>query len=195
MTDITLMTELDAVNLMLRAIGEAQVVTLDELDNLTDAGVARGVLLSKTRLFQLEGWHFNTDVEYPLQPNGNNEIVVPANVGTIDLSDIEAGRYDAVWRNGKLWDRKEKSFTVFTREVKCDITWTFPFEELPPYAREYIAVLAAMEHVEDELGSEKIDRFLRRRLAITQATFNAIENRSSDRTIFDTGTAARTVQR
>lgn len=192
-TDLT--TELDAVNLMLSSIGEAPVNSITELEAVSDAGIALSVLRRFTRSILSEGWHFNSDYEYELQPTPNDEIICPNATASVDLSRIEGATWDAVWRDGKLWDRRAKSFTVFTRAVKCDIVWLFPFDELPEKAREYIGTKAAVWFQQDIIGSEKVDQFLVRRALDAERKFKKHESRQADRTIFDAPHMRRTVRR
>ena len=77
-------TLLDAVNQMLSCIGGSAVVTLDT-DN-PEVASAVAILEETTRTVLSEGWNFNSELEYPLTPNTNQEIPVPDNILSFTLS-------------------------------------------------------------------------------------------------------------
>lgn len=145
-------TELEAVNIMLAAITETPVTTLDE-DTIEDAQIALSVLRQVSKDFQAKGWHFNTDFDYPLSPNVDNKIAYPENAAHVDAMD-DTG-YDVVKRGGFLWDRDNRTF-LFTglSNLRCKIIWMFDFEDLPQMARSYIALMAARRFAENVMGDE-----------------------------------------
>ena len=61
-------TELDAVNEIIGAIGEAPVNTLENIMNV-DVISALRILRNNNRSFQSRGWSFNSITEYPLNPD------------------------------------------------------------------------------------------------------------------------------
>ena len=76
----TLTTKLEAVNSMLGHIGEAPVNTISNATALPiSASVAVSVLDETSREVQLQGWHFNTEVDVELTPDGDGNITIPDN--------------------------------------------------------------------------------------------------------------------
>lgn len=141
----SLMTEHDAVNLMLTAAGETPIASLDDNRN-ADAIQARQTLTAVSREVQLEGWHFNTEYGVMLSPSpANGEIVVPANAVRVDIEPEHTSAYlhhDIVQRGRRLYDMARHSY-VFTEGIPVTLTYFLPFDELPDTARSYIAVKAA----------------------------------------------------
>jgi hypothetical protein len=153
---LTLTTELAAVNLMLGAIAESPVSTLED-SGLADVATARAILSETSREVQARGWDFNSETNYPLPRDGDNYIPVPANVLRVDTTK-EYREYDVVQRGFRLYDRKNHSY-AFDKTLKVDIMFLLPFEELPEAARYYIAIRAARKFVDREQPSETGHRY------------------------------------
>lgn len=145
-------TRLQAINKMLAAVGEAPVVSADI--NIPEVISAQAMLDEVTREVLARSWHFNTDTDYPLAPAADGTIAIPADASRVDATDTRA---DIVERNGKLYNKDTHSF-VFTESVKADITWSWPFEQLPEPARQYIAIRAARRYQREQLGSVSTDK-------------------------------------
>lgn len=156
MTTITATTELEAVNSMLEAIGAEPVNTLSASED-SDVAHAKSILSEVTREVLSQGWDFNTDREYALPRTVGGEYLVPPNVLDIDISD-SLPNLRGVFRDGKLWDQTNHTF-VWTVALKFDIAWLFPFDELPPTARHYIAMKAARKFQARMLGSSTLERY------------------------------------
>lgn len=171
-------TELEAVNMMLAAITEAPVDSL-AVDTVDDAAIALSTLREVSKEFQTEGWHFNTDYDYPLSVNGDNKIPIPVTAATVDPMD-HTGK-DFVERGGFLYDRENRTdvFTDIT-SVKCKIVWFFDFEDLPQLARTYIAMAAARRFAKNVMGDEATVQFTAEDEARARAKFEADETRRAD---------------
>ena len=61
----TVTTKLEAINVMLTAIGESPVNTITS-STTTDVSIAIQILDNVSREVQSVGWHFNTDTNYLL---------------------------------------------------------------------------------------------------------------------------------
>jgi hypothetical protein len=146
-------SELEAVNSILAAIGEAPVNALDG-DKPVDVSNALNTLREVSREVQSRGWSFNREVDYPLVRDGNSKIPVPANASKIVFP---AGQYtdiDPVPRGGFVYDRKNRSF-VFTKDVKaCVLIFTLDFTDLPETARRFITMKASRLFVDRFLGGQ-----------------------------------------
>lgn len=155
MVDLVLTTELDAVNLCLAQIGEAPVNTLE---NSTSVDVANAIRrLSKVnREVQAAGWDFNTDEEYSLARNNDDEVDVPSNALRIDTSRSWRPWLKITQRNGKLYNKTDHTFT-FDEDPDVDIIWLLDFETLPEAARNYIAIRAAREFAKYSVTSQVLD--------------------------------------
>jgi hypothetical protein len=149
-------TELEAINKMLMAIGEQPVNTIP-VTGISEATIAQKMLHNTSREVQGKGLNCNTDSEYTLSPDSNGNIIIPANVLRIDPSDQSK---DYVWRNNKLYDKdKNKQTSVFTKTVDVEVIWFYPFEELPPHVRNYITVKAARKLQAESVGSDTLHNF------------------------------------
>lgn len=145
-------TELEAVNSMLHAIGEAPVSTLESSDPLpVDADVALRILRETNRAVQTRGWHWNTEVDYPLALTVGGDINVPINTLACDTSGQDAD-VDVVLRGTRLYDREHHTYT-FTKSLKVRLVLLLDFEELPEAARAYINMRAARRFQQGVLGS------------------------------------------
>jgi hypothetical protein len=187
-------TELDAVNQMLLSIGEAPVSTLS-VTNIKDVSFARLTLHNASREVQTEGWDFNTDTDYPLVRDTNDKVAVPSNVLSIDPTDrcrnyVE--RFDSGVR--RLYDKDERTF-VLTADVDVDITWFFPFEELPQAARAYIAHKAGRVFQANIIGSQILYQYTKEREIETRADLEREHLLSADENIFNQPTAAAWIAR
>ena len=70
------LTELNAVNSVLAAIGQSPVTTLD-FEN-PETSFVYNLIQECSRDVQDEGWVFNREEYYPLKPNSDKNILIPA---------------------------------------------------------------------------------------------------------------------
>ena len=136
-------TELDAVNSILMSVGESPVNNITNVQS-PEVVIAQKTLRQVCREVQAEGWSYNTENEYPIDLDTNNQCIIPNNVLQLDLSIYQHGKdYDIVRRsdNGvmKVYDKKGHTFT-FTNCSKLyfDIIWMVDFEDLPQPFKDYI---------------------------------------------------------
>ena len=144
-------TKLEAINTMLSCIGQAPLNSLSGTKSYFTIS-AEKILNDEIKRIQLQGWDFNSEDNYPLVPNTDNEIVVPSNLIMINMPSYYKNRY--VVRNGKLYDKQEHTFKI-NKTLKASVVFCLEFEELPEVAREYAKMSAAYRFVKRELGSEK----------------------------------------
>ena len=95
--------ELPAVNEILASVGQAPVTTLDQTN--PDVAIAYDTLINVSREIQAEGWIFNTEKYYAITPDANGEIVIANNILQIDLHAEKDNQYEAIRRNGKLYEK------------------------------------------------------------------------------------------
>lgn len=145
------MSELQAVNLILAVIDEAEVSSLVGAESNANSAKAYQMLLETSREVQSEGWWFNTELEYTLDPGEDGHIVLPANHLKVDTVYTSA-RIDAVVRGGKLYDRANHTYAI-GEAVKVDMVVGLAFSDIPQSARWYITVKAARRFAESETGS------------------------------------------
>lgn len=152
-------TKLQAINQMLTGIGQAPVVSLDTAN--PEVASALIILDSVNAEVQGEGWHFNTEVGYPLTADNDGNIYIPANVLSLSDNKIDTyQQYQTVIRDGKLYDKVSHSFNFgANKSVSCDIVWLFDFEDLPRVFQDYIVSRASRQYAGQFLGSTEMVQF------------------------------------
>jgi len=137
---LTPTTELEAVNECLENIGQAPVSSISG-DLGVDAQIALNFVRKVNRELQSKGWNWNTEKNYPLDPNVNKDIIIPSNTLALHSDGNHRGR-NVVKRGPRLWDRDNRTYT-FEGPITVEITLGLAFEDLPETARRYIALKAA----------------------------------------------------
>lgn len=150
-------TELDAINTMLSAIGEAPVNTVED-NGVVDAVMARQILNGISREVQAWGWHWNTEKEYLLVPTfPEGELVLPHTVLRVDTVSTDQD-VDVVVRGNRLYDRRNHTYK-FDRPLRVDMVILLQFHELPEPARRYITIRSARTFQERVVGSTELSQF------------------------------------
>jgi hypothetical protein len=152
-----LTTELEAVNIMLSSIGESPVSSLSD-PSLVDVVLAKSILDETSVSIQTHGLHSNTELNFPLTPNTNGEILIPNNVLKIDTAGDSAD-IDGVQRGTRLYDREKQSYNGFTGKVYVDMVLLFDFTDLPQHVRRYITVKASRRFQNRFMGSDTLYAF------------------------------------
>jgi hypothetical protein len=194
---MALTTKLEAVNIMISVIGEAPVNTLGVGTGFIPISVsqAESVLDETTKAVQSEGWHFNTEHEYPLTPDAvTKRIKLPGNTLSVDLDPQLYTDSDPVQRGRKLYDRKNHT-DKWSKEVKASITFELDFDELPEQFRHYITVKAARIFASRFLGNREIEGFALRDEIEAKARAIESDSENADRTIFDSYSVLRVLDR
>ena len=186
-----LLTELEAVNVMLSVIGEAPVNTLSGAATV-DVIQAKAILSQVSREVQSVGWHFNIEQDYPLVPDVNGEIILATNMARVDADQFP--ELDVVQRGLKLYNRSEHTFQ-FDKTVKAEIIFLFPFEELPQVARQFIVIRAARIFQDRMVGSDTLHGFTAVDEQKALADLKEAEGDTGDYTIFDHYDAYRPLDR
>lgn len=152
-------TKLAAINQMLTGIGQAPVVSLDT----ANPEIASALIILDTVNAEVlgEGWHFNTEVAYPLTADNSGEIAVPANVLSLADNKIETqNQYQMVVRSGKLYDKVSHSFNFGANtSIACDVVWNFDFEDLPQVFQDYVIARASRQYAGQFMGSAEMVQF------------------------------------
>jgi hypothetical protein len=153
---LTATSKLEGVNTMLTAIGEIPVSSITSATT-NDVSIAISILESTSREVQSRGWFYNTDLNYSLVPNNNNEIELPANTLRVELEGSSRSK-NYVERNRKLYDRYNNTFTI-SDSVKVTIVFYLEFENIPEVARQYITIRAARIFQDRMLVSSELHKF------------------------------------
>tara|TARA_B100000424_G_scaffold16757_1_gene12242 strand:+ start:135 stop:743 length:609 start_codon:yes stop_codon:yes gene_type:complete len=145
-------TELEAINIMLAAIGEAPVNTLTG-SLPVDVKIAQSTLVEINKSVQAEGWSFNTEIDVTLTRNASKQIILPADVLRVDANIHQHPDIDPIQRGLKLYDRLKNTFE-FDEDLICTVVYFRDFDEIPEQARSYINIRAARIFV-DRLVSDQ----------------------------------------
>jgi len=139
-------TELEAINIMLAAIGEAPVNSLTGTVPV-DVRLAQSTLTEFNREIQSEGWSFNTEIDVTFTRDASKQIALPQNVLRVDANIHQHPTIDPIQRGLKLYDRLNNKFE-FDEDLICTVIYLRTFEEIPEPARRYINIKAARVFVD-----------------------------------------------
>jgi hypothetical protein len=154
-----MLTELNAINIMLRGIGQSPV---------TSAGLQHPHAIAAKNTFdilneevQADGWWFNEDIAVTLVQDSAGEIILPANVLRADPTAKNLPNNvtsNLVQRGTRMYDPVNNTF-VIGDSVDVDITFFLAYENLPYPAQVYIAYYSSLELHSDTIGdNEKMQR-------------------------------------
>lgn len=174
-------TELDAVNIILRNDGEAPVATLEEA-GFDEAADAQAALEEVSRTVQDGGWAFNTDFDRKLSPDLNGDIVLPADTLWVKPTYVDEAM-TVVERGRKLYDLVDNTYT-FTKAVHLDVCQMLDFADLPSAARYYITIRAARVYQARSTGSGSQNAFTEQDEMRAQAALRKADLRARPRGFF-----------
>ena len=181
-------TELDAVNQILSAVGQAPVTTLD-LQN-PEVYTVLQTLRDTSREIQSEGWNFNTEYNVKMTKNSDNTIDVPYNVLQIDTNKGQhSDDYSVIQKDGKLYDKYHHLFDdrdefKFTKDIYCDIIYFYSFNNLPFAFQAHVIAKAARKVATKLVGNTDLVRVLSIDEEQTKAALMEYETRQGDFSIF-----------
>ena len=182
-------TELDAVNSILMSVGESPVNTLTVQS--PEVAIAQKTLRQVCREIQSEGWAYNTENEYPIELDTNNQCIIPNNVLQIDLNIYQHGKdYNIVRRsdNGvqKIYDKKNHTFTFENcSKLYFDIVWMVDFEDIPQAFKDYITVRASRIASNRMVNNTESAKLLEGDEAYASAIALEYDTRQGDHNIFN----------
>ena len=187
-------TELQAINTMLSAIGEAPINTLEPTTESADVSMAKNVLEEVSRETQTIGWHFNRETDVTLSPTVDDVILIPTTAAYIDVESINSGITQYVQRGEKLYNKTDHTYEI-TSSLKCTIVYMLPWDDLPQVARHYIMIKAARRLQDRVVGAS--DQHTYNQLDEYQAlvALKANEAQDGDFTIFDNNDVYRIINR
>ena len=165
-------TELECINIMLAAIGEAPINTLTGTLPV-DAVTAQRTLAEINKDVQNEGWSFNQEFNVKLTRDGSNQIALGTDMLKVDANVFDHPTIDVIQRGLKMYDRKNNTF-VFDTDLTCNITYFRNFDEIPESARRYINIRAARVFVDRLVGDDGLRTYTAQDEARARA--NLMEN-------------------
>lgn len=142
-------TELDAVNMMLEAIFEAPVNTL-EVAGIQDVAIAQRTLSAQVREVCLKSLAYNFESEVTLPIDSlSGKIPLPLNVLRVSPTKFSTDTF--VQRGSFLYDPVNHTY-LFPAPVKANITYHMEWLDLPEHVKYPVAVLAARRFQKKVLG-------------------------------------------
>ena len=187
-------TELECINIMLAAIGEAPINSLIGLLPV-DAVTAQSTLTEVNKSVQSEGWSFNTEIDVTLTRNVSNQINIPTDVLRVDANIHQHPTIDPIQRGSKLYDRQNNKYE-FDEDLICTVVYFRDFDEIPEPARHYMNISAARKFVDrlvsDQalrtytLGDEQRARAILMETDLANGDHNILRGDPSLTSIFDT---------
>tara|TARA_R100001440_G_scaffold22887_1_gene37320 strand:- start:906 stop:1490 length:585 start_codon:yes stop_codon:yes gene_type:complete len=172
------------------SVGESPVNTITNVQS-PEVVMAQTTLRQVCREIQSEGWSYNTENEYPIDTDTNNQVVVPNNILQMDLNIFQHGKdYDVVRRsdNGvsKVYDKKGHTFT-FTNVSKLffDVIWMIDFEDLPQPFKDYITARACRIASNRMVNNPQSAKLLEADEAYARATALEYDAKQGDYNIFN----------
>lgn len=133
------LTELEAINKVLRAVGEAPVTSADSQNPY--AVSAKEIIKEKNKEVQSYGWWFNTQRDLTLKVDLQGYVSVPSNTLAI-TTDSNDGKLAV--REDYLIDLQNNT-NKFDSDVVVDIIEMVDFNYLPYIAANVITAYAAVE--------------------------------------------------
>lgn len=134
-------TELEAVNTMLSAVGSSPVSDLNNPG--AEVAIAKNILTETRREILSKGWAFNSDRKMEVAVPSSGEYVIAENIMRIDGSEGYNGNRDLVQRAGKLYDRKEHTFTLTESTLTVDVIYSLNWADCPEVARRLMMIRSA----------------------------------------------------
>ena len=162
-------SELDAVNIILRAAGEQPVAGLDDSAELVEEVTkARQTLTQSLMRLQAQGYSFNREtISLPIEVSGT--IPVPPDVFSLRSTDP--------YKSYRLQDNKvydyENRTDVFTgtTSVSVEVVRYVGFERCPLELREYATWLAARSFEQEVRGSPEANQRTMEQIGVTKAAW------------------------
>ena len=179
MQTLALLTELEAINIMLSTIGESPVSSLLASQSTVDVGIAQSVLREVTLQVQEEGWQFNTEIAWVMTPTTDTgEIFIPTNCIQLDTSGPDA-LVDVSMRGNRVYDRVNHTFK-FLKTLTVDMVILMEYLDLPQAARHYISVRAARVFQQRVVGSDTLGSFTEKDEARARAALKKLDSNNAD---------------
>lgn len=141
------MTALDAVNFMLKSVGESPVSVLGPTSKPT-AVKAETLLAEYSIKVQSDGYRFAREEYLTLTPTPQGEVYLPDNILSFEPTGASVVE-DLVEDGQRLYDSRRSTF-IFKKDVTIKAVLARPFKHLPQPARWYITLVAALSFINSE---------------------------------------------
>ena len=144
------MTKLEAVNAILRRLGEREVVSIDE--PYPTIRLCLSAIESARKGLLLDEWYFNTRQMVNLLPDASGEVRVPE--GVLALYPDRPDKH--MWTGSYV--KSTEDLGPVNEPVSCRIVMDVSFEDMPNAACTYVMLVAASQvYVQDMGYDESVD--------------------------------------
>jgi len=169
-----------------QALTQSKVTTRVETQTNPDVAIALNTLREVSREVQAEGWSYNTEFDYKITPDSNDEIKIADDVLQMDLNQgyPENIEKDAIFRGGKLYDKKAHSYKWTAETVYVDIVWYFDWESIPQPIQAYIVARAAAIVSSRIIGDSNQYQILQQKEMVTRSQALEYECNQGDYSFF-----------
>lgn len=172
-------TELEAVNQMLRATGQAPVTAITATSP-RQVLLAQAEFLSTVKKIQTIGWHWNTLRTISPAPDGSGQITVPNTYLGVDTDPIGADRCENIIMVGlELFDIRNDT-NVFSSTLELEVIVERTLAQIPNSFMEWIIAEATRRFHAATHGDGGRDRELRSDEATARSQARAENMRTSD---------------
>lgn len=181
-------TLLETVNVCLEAIGEMPVDTLEH-EQVGDARVAESILLEIHKQGQTEGWHWNTETQYPFAKDQiTREVVVPSNVIRFFPDPYNTARR-FILRGQRVYDTWNRSYQYddTVDEIHADVTWLLPWDDCPEVFNRWVATRGARVFAARMLGDNSTVQYAALDERNARAELERVEHESTGYNILTDG--------
>jgi hypothetical protein len=191
------MTELEAVNQMLRSIGEQPVSDLN--GGQIDAEQAQSILAETSRRIQAQGWHANTRYGVSYSRDANNYFGIPQNVLKVDSVNADSPRRSSTPNPSSFYnvglrrnstddgyilydlDNDSETWANGPSTMVCDVVEYLEFRNLPTHLQQYIYKAAAHEFQKSAVQSTRLYEFTLEDVQIAMADAIQSDSENEDR--------------
>lgn len=175
-------TELEAVNLMLISVGESPVNTIDAT-GLTEAQSALLVLRGVGKAIQGAGLYCNTDIDYALTKETDNQIRVPQGTLRVLIKNTQDNQYALRGRN--IYDRLNNTYEHSDDLVASKLVTALAFEDLPEYVRDLIMIKSLRQYQSYKLQDGSMHSFTKEDEYRAWRTFKELEDEHHEVNLLD----------
>lgn len=165
-------TKLNMINDCLETIGEVplpldtlvdpeydsngNIIVFSDIQEGTDASIARDIVLKTMYDVQNRGWAFNTEYNYKFLPDSNGMIPLSKNILRVDVGKtILKGKI--IRKSGRLYNLDTQSF-IFTEPLYADVVWLVDYTDLTHSAFRYISLRASTSFEKKVIASPTLDK-------------------------------------
>ena len=178
-----MLTELEAVNLMLDLIGETPVGSIESVPTLPDADRALRFLRRSSKEVQGKGWHCNR-ISTDVTPDTNGYIAVGSTWLRVDTT-YTGTEINATVRTSSgtryLFNLDENTFIWPTgTTVAVEYIEYLDFENLTPTLQDYIAAKAAVVFQQAVVTSAELDKAAKEQAQLAWIELQEAEAESED---------------